>query len=96
MPITAYYKLVDWWLLVLFNLLALTLVFHTYLAYFISKADDGPQRGVTKDNIMKQAKYLNTLANLTFCALLVIFNFVFWTIATLEHFRPAEYYINGH
>ena len=48
MPITAYYKLIDWWLLTLLNLLALTLVFHTYLAYVVSKTEDSPERKLTK------------------------------------------------
>ena len=112
MPITAYYKLIDWWLLTLLNLLALTLVFHTYLAYVVSKTEDSPERKLTKvkpfyeidfdDNeneqtvIMKQAIYLNTVGNLVFVILLVTFNIGFWIVALAEHFRPAEYYISGH
>ena len=91
LPITSYYKLIDWWLLVLFNSLALTLVFHTYLAYVIAKT-----RGVRKDGIMNKAKHLNTFANLAFIILSAIFNFVFWSIALMEHFKPAEHYLGGH
>ena len=141
----------------LLNLLVLTLVFHTYLAYFISKTEDvpesqdtdnyeirdqshfktkimklihnnlakisskvahGPKRGVMnvkplkpfddhdkdqitdknffKDQILKQAKFLNTLGNVTFIIVLAIFNCVFWTIALLEHFKPTEYYLRRH
>ena len=39
MPLTSYYKLIDWWFLALFNILVLTLVFHTYLAFVIRKID---------------------------------------------------------
>ena len=155
LPKTAYYKLIDWWLMALLNLLVLTLAFHTYLAYFISKTEDGlergdttndyeirnqshfkikimkfihdylanvfskvahgPKRGITnvkpfdkheedkitdqklfKDKIIKQAKFLNTLGNVTFIIFLVIFNCVFWTVALMEHFKPAEYYLSMH
>ena len=40
MPITSYYKLIDWWLLALFNILVLTLGFHTYLSHIVSEATD--------------------------------------------------------
>ena len=96
LPITAYYKLIDWWLFALFNILALTFIFHTYLAYVVSNGEKGSQNGVTNGSIMKQAKFLNTFANLTFIILLVLFNLVFWIVALSEHFRPSEYYLSRH
>ena len=111
MPKTSYYKLIDWWLLILFNLLALTLGFQTYLSYIVSKATkESFFKGETKvqsfnesnkeqeeerkkENLMNHARSMNTIAKITFITLLVMFNIVFWTIAFLEHFRPAENYI---
>ena len=40
LPITSYYKLIDWWLLVCFNVLVITLGFHTYLAYITNKSKE--------------------------------------------------------
>ena len=37
--------MIDWWLFILFNMLVLTLAFHTYLGYFISNANKGLQNG---------------------------------------------------
>ena len=43
MPKTSYYKLIDWWLLICFNLLVFTLAFHTYLSHIIRKSrNDAP------------------------------------------------------
>ena len=42
LPKTSYYKLIDWWFLVSFNILVLTLGFHTYLSYIVSKATKEP------------------------------------------------------
>ena len=42
---------------------------------------------------MNHARFMNTIAKVVFIILLVIFNVVFWTIAFMEHSRPAEYYI---
>ena len=50
LPITSYYKLIDWWFLVCFNLLVITLGFHTYLAYVMNKSKNQP---ITQDNIKK-------------------------------------------
>ena len=50
LPITSYYKLIDWWFLVCFNLLVITLGFHTYLAYVMNKSKNPP---ITEDNIKK-------------------------------------------
>ena len=36
--------MIDWWLFVLFNMLVLTLAFHTYLGYVISKAKSGSSK----------------------------------------------------
>ena len=36
--------MIDWWLFVLFNMLVLTLAFHTYLGYVISKAKGGSSK----------------------------------------------------
>ena len=110
MPITAYYKLIDWWLLVLFNLLLLTLGFHTYLAYVISKSKKDTLLGditkvyplrnneledeeFIKNKKVNQAKSMNTVAKVAFIIFLIVFNIGFWSIAIMEHFRPAEYYI---
>ena len=38
LPITSYYKLIDFWLLVCFNILVITLGFHTYVASVINKS----------------------------------------------------------
>ena len=46
-----------------------------------------------EENQMNYARFLNKVANMTFVILLAIFNVGFWTIALLEHIRPAEYYI---
>ena len=45
------------------------------------------------ENQMNHARFLNKVANMIFIILLTIFNIGFWTIASLEHIRPAEYYI---
>ena len=37
--------MIDWWLFMLFNMLVLTLTFHTYLGYFISNAKKRLQNG---------------------------------------------------
>ena len=42
LPKTSYYKLIDWWFLVSFNILVITLGFHTYLSYIVSKATKEP------------------------------------------------------
>ena len=113
LPKTSYYKLIDWWFLISFNILVLTLAFHTYLSYIVSKATKEQffkLTGVTKvhaspdnkiayddqhirENLMKNAIILNTLGKVTFIILLVLFNTVFWYIAFMEHFRPAEDYL---
>ncbi len=41
MPKTSYYKMVDWWLFFSSNALAITMAFHTYLAYMCAKAKAG-------------------------------------------------------
>ena len=46
-----------------------------------------------EENQMNHARFLNKVANITFIILLTIFNVWFWTIASLERIRPAEYYI---
>ena len=110
MPITAYYKLIDWWLLIIFNALLLTLGFHTYLAYVISKSKkDALNGGITnvhpiinnesedeevdKSILMKHVNLMNTVAKVVFLIFLIVFNIIFWSIAIIEHLRPAEYYI---
>ena len=94
----------------LFIVLLFTLVFHTYLAYFISKSKNDPHfegqtnvypmanseiedEELVKKGLMKQAKLMNTIAKVAFIIFLIVFNIGFWSIALIEHFRPAEYYI---
>ena len=48
-----------------------------------------------EDQMMKHAKFLNRIARIVFIILLAIFNVGYWSVAYLEHFRPAEYYITG-
>ena len=52
MPITSYFKLIDWWLFTLFNLLVLTLGFHTYLSHVILKSTK--QQKVRKVQLLKK------------------------------------------
>ena len=98
----------------LFIVLLFTLVFHTYLAYFISKSknNDPHFEGQTKvhplvnneiedeelvkKDLMKHAKLMNTIAKVAFIIFLIVFNIGFWSIALIEHFRPAEYFITEH
>ena len=51
LPITSYFKLIDWWLLVISNVLVITLGFHTYLAYINNKAKE--EEGIDEKNIMR-------------------------------------------
>ena len=48
-----------------------------------------------EDHIMNRARLLNKIARTVFIILLAIFNVGYWSVAYLEHFRPAEYYIMG-
>ena len=48
-----------------------------------------------EDQMMKHARFLNKIARRVFIILLAIFNVGYWSVAYLEHFRPAEYYITG-
>ena len=51
LPITSYFKLIDWWLLVISNVLVITLGFHTYLAYINNKAKE--EEGIDEKTIMR-------------------------------------------
>ena len=48
-----------------------------------------------EDLMMNHARILNKIARIVFIILLAIFNVGYWSVAYLEHFRPAEYYIMG-
>ena len=50
------------------------------------------KKNIEKDYIEK-AKLFNQLGKIIFVFLCVIFNVVFWSIATIEYMRPAEEYI---
>ena len=50
LPITSSYKLIDWWFLICFNLMVMTLGFHTYLAYIINNSRNQP---IINGNIKK-------------------------------------------
>jgi len=47
LPKTSYYKLIDWWLFFSANVLVVTMIFHTFLAYLTRKAKE-------KDDNLKQ------------------------------------------
>ena len=51
LPITSYFKLIDWWLLVISNVLVITLGFHTYLAYINNKAKE--EESIDEKTIMR-------------------------------------------
>ena len=51
LPITSYFKLIDWWLLVISNVLVITLGFHTYLAYINNKSKG--EESTDEKNIVK-------------------------------------------
>lgn len=44
LPKTAYYKLIDTWLLVSLNILVVTMLFHTFLAHVVAKSTKKPIR----------------------------------------------------
>ena len=48
-----------------------------------------------EEQMMNHAISLNKIARTVFIILLAIFNVGYWSVAYLEHFRPAEYYITG-
>lgn len=41
MPKTSYYKLIDWWLLFILNIMVFAMVWHTYVGYLVSKTREG-------------------------------------------------------
>ena len=51
LPKTAYYKLIDWWLLFSLNILVVTMIFHTYLSYKCARID--AKEKAIKDEIKK-------------------------------------------
>ena len=61
----------------------------------INKQSEEKYEKLQKEAQMKHARFLNTTASIAFVIFLTIFNIVFWSIAFLEHFRPAEYYLQS-
>ena len=48
-----------------------------------------------KDMLLKRVKRLNLCGKIVFAIVGIIFNFIFWTVAFIEYFRPAEKYITN-
>ena len=59
----------------------------------INKQSEEKYEKFHKEDQIKHARFLNRAASFVFIIFLTIFNVGFWSIAFLEHFRPAEYYI---
>ena len=110
LPKTSYYKMIDWWLLIALNLMVITMGFHTYMAYHISKCKNealgllGGSRifsARTKTSVegngkdtLQSAKRINLIAKIVFAVSILAFNFIFWYIALEEYFHSAEYYFD--
>ena len=103
MPLTSYYKLIDWWLLVLSNMLVSTLGFHTYLTHLLKKSkkenvtkikpfleNDTEKKFASQQQLLKHAARMNMIAKIVFIVFLIIFNILFWIIALTEHFKSSE------
>ena len=101
----------DWWLLMCFNILVLTLGFHTYLAYIVNMSKEESSSNIVKVKpmfgnieertpesviLMKRAVWLNKMAKAVFIIFMVLFNIIFWIIALNEHFTSADEIISAH
>ena len=99
----------DWWLLICFNILVLTLGFHTYLAYIVNMSKEESSSNIVKPMfgnieertpesviLMKRAVWLNKMAKAVFIIFMVLFNIIFWIIALNEHFTSADEIISPH
>ena len=109
LPLTSYYKLVDWWLLVLFNMLVSTLGFHTYLTHLLKKAkkenvtrikpfleNETEKKFASQQQLLNHASRLNMIAKIVFIVFLIMFNILFWIIALNEHFKSSEVILSMH
>ena len=56
LPMTSYYKLIDWWLSMALYILVMTMAFHTYLAHVVSKAKG---QTLTLQNLLSESKWLS-------------------------------------
>ena len=56
LPMTSYYKLIDWWLSLALYTLVMTMAFHTYLAHVVSKAKG---QTLTMQNILSGSTWLS-------------------------------------
>ena len=109
LPLTSYYKLVDWWLLVLFNMLVSTLGFHTYLTHLLKKAkkenvtrikpfleNETEKKFASQQQLFNHASRMNMIAKIVFIVFLIMFNILFWIIALTEHFKSSEVILSMH
>ena len=60
-----------------------------------------PKTGREDENIMdyerlKYAQHLNTIMKVIFPLFMIVFNGIFFTVAFMEYFRPADLYILGN
>ena len=60
-----------------------------------------PKTGTEDENIMdyeglKYAQHLNTIMKVIFPLFMIVFNGIFFTVALMEYFRPADLYILGN
>ena len=95
-------------MLVALNILVLSMIFHTYLAYVVSKTKDNvsllgssifirgkvnPSEDQESGSNLKHARRLNLIAKVVFAVFGILFTIVFFCIAFNEYFRPAHLYI---
>lgn len=85
LPKTAYYKMIDYWLIFCLIILIITFAFHTFIGYVLDK----PEQIIGKPrNNWTIAIQMNRMGRIIVLAIVVVFNLGFWILAFSE-------YING-
>ena len=96
-------------MLVALNILVLSMIFHTYLAYVVTKSKSdsvsllgssifirgkvNPSEDQDSGSNLKHARRLNLIAKVVFAIFGILFTIVFFCFAFNEYFRPAYLYI---